>query len=222
MADHTEEADRSGPPDYDLPDSLEFTSPEQYRALFEDTRLQIISALNERAATTSELAAVLGKPKGTIGHHLKVLAEAGLVHVVRTKKVRALEAKYYGRTARVFYYHRVNEGAGAAERSISTAAAEIAQVPTGRASEVLGYMHYARIADDRAEEFGRRLTDLLMEFTDEPRAGDTTYGMAIALYPTNRRALTDVEEAADAKKADAQQAEREQAEAENDDGGRHR
>lgn len=203
MADHIE-TDRPGPPDDNLADSLELTSPEQYRALFEDTRLQIISALNERAATTSELAAVLGKPKGTIGYHLKVLAEAGLVHVVRTKKVRALEAKYYGRTARVFHYHRVNEGAGAAERAISTAAAEIAQVPTGRASAVLGYMRYARIADDRAEEFARRLTDLLMEFAGEPRAGDTTYGMAIALYPTDRPALTEVELQADTE-ADPQE-----------------
>src|SRR5699024_10214475 len=97
----------------------------EYRALFEDTRKQIVSLLLERAATTSELAEVLGKPKGTVGHHLKVLEEAGLVHVVRTKKVRALEAKYYGRTARVFLYRREHEAVGEEERVLANAAAEI-------------------------------------------------------------------------------------------------
>src|SRR5699024_9724850 len=134
---------------------------------FEDTRQQIISALNERAATTSELAEALDKPKGTIGHHLKVLADAGLVHVVRTKKVRALEAKYYGRTARVFWYHRIAEGAGADERAIGTAASELAQVPAHRRHEVFANIRHARIPTDRAKEFSDRLQDLLLEFAEE-------------------------------------------------------
>ena len=44
----------------------------------------------------------LDTPKGTVGHHLKVLEKAGLVRVVRTRKVRALTEKYYGRVARLF------------------------------------------------------------------------------------------------------------------------
>ena len=58
--------------------------------------------LRERAASTSELAAVLETPKGTVGHHIKVLETAGLIRVVRTRKVRALTEKYYGRVARLF------------------------------------------------------------------------------------------------------------------------
>ena len=58
--------------------------------------------LRERAASTSELAVALEAPKGTVGHHLKVLESAGLIHVVRTRKVRALTEKYYGRVARLF------------------------------------------------------------------------------------------------------------------------
>ena len=78
---------------YPLHDLLALEGPDQFRALFEDTRIDIIELLSERAATTSQLADALGRPKGTIGHHLGVLADAGLVRVVRTKKVRALEAK---------------------------------------------------------------------------------------------------------------------------------
>lgn len=195
-ANPTDDADNPGLPDYDLPDSLELSRPEQYRALFEDTRLQIVSALSERAATTSELSESLDKPKGTIGHHLKVLADAGLVRVVRTKKVRALEAKYYGRTARVFWYHRIAEGTGADERAIGTAASELSQVPAHRRHEVFANIRHARIPAERAEAFSNRLQDLILEFAEEPREGQTTYAMAAALYPTSRRPLTAAEERA--------------------------
>ena len=42
------------------------------------------------------------RPQGTVGHHLKVLERGGLVRVVRTRQVRALTEKYYGRVARLF------------------------------------------------------------------------------------------------------------------------
>lgn len=41
-------------------------------------------------------------PKGTVAHHVKVLESAGLVRVVRTRKVRALTESYYGRVAKLF------------------------------------------------------------------------------------------------------------------------
>ena len=44
----------SGPPDYPLAEVLELTDAGQYRALFEQTRREIVSLLLERAATTSE------------------------------------------------------------------------------------------------------------------------------------------------------------------------
>lgn len=89
-------------PDYELDDVLVVQDPQQLRALAEATRARIVGLLRERAASTTELAAALGAPKGTVGHHLKVLESAGLVRVVRTRKVRALTEKYYGRVARLF------------------------------------------------------------------------------------------------------------------------
>lgn len=202
MADHSVPPDHDAPghagaPDYALPDVLELTEPEQYRALFEETRQEIVGLLLERAATTSELADVLGKPKGTVGHHLKVLEAAGLVHVVRTKQVRAIEARYYGRTARSFMYHQVGEAAGTPQRILTTAAAEIAQAPHGVDAEgvdetlppVMANVRHARIPVERAHEWSRRLQDLLVEFTHEPRDGDVTVAMVVAVYPTARAAL---------------------------------
>lgn len=191
MTDHstaTAPARDAGKPDYELSETLDLTDARQYRALFEETRREIVSLLLERAATTSELAEVLGKPKGTVGHHLKVLEEAGLVHVVRTKRVRALEAKYYGRTARVFMYLREHEAVGEEERVLSQAAGEISQAPTDDAV-MTANARYARIPHARAREWKRRMEDLIMEFAAEPAAGDTTYALVFGLYATRRPPL---------------------------------
>ena len=37
-----------------------------------------------------------------MGHHLNVLEQAGLVRVVRTRRVRAVTERFYGRVARLF------------------------------------------------------------------------------------------------------------------------
>ncbi|MCW3158767.1 winged helix-turn-helix domain-containing protein [Micropruina sonneratiae] len=177
-------------PDYELDDQLALTDPGQYRALFEETRREIVSVLLERAATTSELADVLGKPKGTIGHHLKVLAEAGLVRVVRTKRVRALEAKYYGRTARVFWYDRAHEAVGDEARVLATAASQITTAPDEGVVKAANVRH-ARIPLERAHEWQRRMQELLLEFMAEPPAGDLTYALVFGLYPTPRPPLPD-------------------------------
>lgn len=199
MTDHTGEADQSAEqhvPDYPLADGLTLEDPAQYRALFEETRQQIVALLSERAATISELAAALGKPKGTVGHHVQVLAEAGLLHVVRTEKVRALVAKYWGRTARIFYYHRVDAAVGDAQRILQGAAVEVGHLEaaasaTGR--EVEGILDVnrrdVRLPVERVAEFRARLADLLVEFADQPRSGDVTYAMIYGVFPSERGGL---------------------------------
>src|SRR4051794_29297983 len=89
----------SGVPDYPIADQLAVTTREQMKAIADPTRHAISLLLLERAASTTELSTALGRPKGTVDHHLKVLAAAGLVHVVRTRKVRAMTERFWGRTA---------------------------------------------------------------------------------------------------------------------------
>ena len=88
--------------DYDAEDVLVVQDPKQLRALADVVRTKIVFLLRERAASITELAEALSSPKGTVGHHVKVLEQAGLIRVVRTRKVRALTEKYYGRVARLF------------------------------------------------------------------------------------------------------------------------
>lgn len=191
MADHTASPDRAFP-DYELPDQLVLEDPAQYRALFEETRQSIITLIGERAATVSELAATLGKPKGTVGHHMQVLADAGLVRVVRTEKVRALEAKYWGRTARVFYYQRVDAAIGDAQRLLERSAAEVgrleaAALAAGQDAEGILDVNRrdVRVPVERVAEFRDRLVALLTEFAAQPRAGDTTYAMVYGVFPSS-------------------------------------
>src|SRR5437868_15354767 len=96
-------AGNPSPPDYDLADRIALTEPSQVKAISHPLRTTILGLLHERAASVSELAVAVGRPKSTVAHHVKVLNEAGLIQVVRTKRVRAIEERFYGRTARMFY-----------------------------------------------------------------------------------------------------------------------
>lgn len=196
LPDDKPSAAASGLPDYELPDQLSLQDPAQYRALFEETRQAIVTLLSERAATISELASVLGKPKGTVGHHMQVLAEAGLVHVVRTEKVRALEAKYWGRTARIFYYQRVDAAVGDAQRLLERSANEVGRLESAAVAEgreVEGILDVnrrdVRIPAERLEEFRDRLAEVLTEFAAQPRSGDTTYAMVYGVFPSTLATL---------------------------------
>ena len=182
-------------PDYELDQTLALERSDQYKVLFEETRMQIVDLLLERAATIKELAETLDKPKGTIGHHVSALVEAGLIRVVRTKMVRAIEAKYYGRTART-YVIGDKPVAGvdlAPDHFLQSAANEFARVEDPSVG-TLSTLRYARIPDDRADEWSTRLADLAEEFTTEKRGGETTFGLLLAMYPTDRPHLPDRED----------------------------
>jgi DNA-binding transcriptional ArsR family regulator len=187
-SEHTGITDHSIP-DYPIDAQLELTEPAQYRALFDDVRTEIVRLLGERAATIAELSTALGRPKGTVGYHVKVLADAGLIHVVRTKRVRAIEAKYYGRTARVFIFQAVGEATDRDEHVLATAAAEVAAIHPDSPLPSTVNVRYARIAVERAAEWRRRVDELMVEFAAEPRAGAVTFGLVAGIYPTDRPAL---------------------------------
>lgn len=191
--DHTGMTDHKAP-DYDLEPTLTFDSPEQYRALFEETRMQIVDLLLERAATIKELSETLDIPKGTIGHHVSVLEDTGLIRVVRTKKVRAIEAKYYGRTARTYLLADLPDAEIdlAPDKFLSEAAQAFAKAgDLDAAVGPLSTLRHARIPDSKAKEWAERLADLVSEFTAEERGGDTTFGLLVAFYPTGRPHLPD-------------------------------
>ena len=90
-------------PDYDLEEMIVVTAPGQLRALADPLRGTLLDLLLERAATVTEMALAVDRPKSTVAYHVNLLVDAGLLRVVRTRRVRAIEERYYGRVARTIY-----------------------------------------------------------------------------------------------------------------------
>jgi DNA-binding transcriptional ArsR family regulator len=185
--------DKPSPPDYDLADRIGLTSPSQVKALGHPLRNTILGLLHERAATVTELATAVERPKSTVAHHVNVLAEAGLLQVVRTRRVRAVEERFYGRTARMFYV-AVERGPGGDEmprdfNDFEVAAAE--SIEAFRDGKLWGFIRHARITEEQASEFWERMAGLVTEFDRLPRSGETMYGFAVGVYPTDQPTLPD-------------------------------
>jgi len=183
--------EETSPPDYELADRIALTTPAQVKAISHPLRTTILHLLHERAATVTELAVALERPKSTVAHHVKVLAEGGLVRVVRTRRVRAIEERFYGRTARLFYVG-VERGPQGEElprdfNDFEVAAAE--SVAAFRDGKLWGFLRHARISEAQASEFWERMAELVTEFDELPRSGETVYGFAVGVYPTEHPTL---------------------------------
>jgi DNA-binding transcriptional ArsR family regulator len=172
-------------PDYELEDRIELTTPEQVRAISDPLRTTILGLLHERAATVTELASAVKRPKSTVAHHVGVLARAGLLRVVRTRRVRAIDERYYGRTARMFYIGLGKHADGVALpldfNDFEVAAQESAGAYEN--GQLRAFIRHARIPEERAARFWQRIDQAIHEFDRLPRSGETVYGFAVGLYP---------------------------------------
>lgn len=172
-------------PDYELDDVLIVEDAKQLRALADDFRARIVSLLRERAASTTELAAALDTPKGTVGHHLKVLEAAGLVRVVRTRQVRALTEKFYGRVARLFVLKSDESlpeelrGGAIAALMLRRAADDI--IASGDEQETSGLVNIRLKEADRVR-FEKRLNKLVADYQAAEDPSGTRHVLAYAMY----------------------------------------
>ena len=168
--------------DYELADQIVVTAPAQLRALADPLRATVLDLLLERAATVAELATAVGRPKSTVAHHVNVLVETGMLRVVRTRRVRAIDERYYGRTARVFYVGVVNrpgeDPTTVHANALSVAAAESLR-PRGRQPPLDSS---PCVPKQSAAEFWERVVALSHEFAQLP-SGDTAYGLRSRLVP---------------------------------------
>jgi DNA-binding transcriptional ArsR family regulator len=171
-------------PDYDAPDVLVVREPERLRALGDDRRAKIVLLLRDRALSTTELAEKLGLPKGTVGHHVKVLEKAGLVHVVRTRQVRAVTEKFYGRATRLFLFDSTDADAEDVRNLVASALRRAAEemLPIGDDGRTTFGVVRARLTDADAKRLSRRLKKLIDDFRAAESDEGDEYGLAAALY----------------------------------------
>jgi len=171
-------------PDYEADDVLVVREPEQLKALGDDLRSKLVILLRDRALSTTELAANVGLPKSTVGHHLKVLEKAGLVQVVRTRQVRALTEKLYGRTARLFLF-KSSDTDGEDIRNVAAASLRRAaeeMLPMVEDTRTTFGVVTSRLQDADARRLSRRLGKLVDDFRAADDPDGIPYGLAGALY----------------------------------------
>ena len=144
--------------------------------------------LKQRAASTTELAGVLNTPKGTVGHHVKVLEKAGLIRVVRTRKVRALTEKFYGRVARLFVLKGTDATddlrVGALTALMLRQAADEATVSRAAEKDLSAFVR-VRLAPKDLARFQRRLNRLVADFHGSEDPDGDMHAFACALFPSS-------------------------------------
>lgn len=184
MSDVTEPGPSEGERrDYDLAPELVIDQPAQLKALGDPLRSTIVDLVLERAMSVTELADRLDRPRGSVAYHVDVLVDAGLLTVVRTRQVRAIEERFYGRPA-LTYVLRHPSGEIPFLRDV-VAEIDLERMANDPKVGTSTYRH-ARIPEHRIEEYANRLSALAVEFAGEPRGGDTEFGLYINLFATHR------------------------------------
>jgi DNA-binding transcriptional ArsR family regulator len=110
-------------------DLLVVETDQQLRAIGSVMRHRILRVLKDGPATVTQIAARLGIAKGSSNYHVKVLAKAGFVHVVDTRKVRGVTELYYGVPDKVIALPR--GGPGQPEHLMRLALADVEAAPLG-------------------------------------------------------------------------------------------
>jgi DNA-binding transcriptional ArsR family regulator len=148
------------------------TAPEQFKALAHPMRHRLLFALGRGEATISQLAGALGSNKGNIAHHLKVLADAGLVRPAGTRQVRGGTEQYYERAAPGLKY----DDTATTEVAFHALAAEIAAAEP----DPFLALRTLRLTPEHAEQLAATLRDLASQAEDP---GDLPrYGLLLGLY----------------------------------------
>ncbi len=176
-------------PDYELDDVRVVTSNQELKAMFDPFRGTLLQLLLERAASIQELATAVQRPKGTVAYHVRMLAEAGMIRVVRTRTIRGQEERFYGRTARLFGVGRITpEQTELIPNQLAEWAADTA--PAHAADELRAIRRHAWIDEADADAFWDRVLQLVSEFSQLPgRDRGRAHAFMAAFYPTDHPRL---------------------------------
>lgn len=168
---------------YDLDETISADSPTRLKALGNPLRSLILDLVLERAMTVTELAERVRKPRGTVAHHVDVLVDAGLLKVTGTRRVRAIDERFYGRTAQIIMFPNATRDGDLPFVADARAEADLSDVCDDAAGFTL---RHARIPAELAKEFTERVMALATEFTRLPRGGTREYAFLAGVFPTNR------------------------------------
>jgi len=165
-------------------DHLTIRGREQLHAIGDPTRWRILGRLQIGPASIQELAQALGRAKGTIGHHVRVLERSGLIRLAETKRVRGVVEKRYLRVARQYRLPETEEDGAEPEIGmlpIRSALAE-ARRSRGKSDPSMSLVVRARMPAARAKRFADLINQIATEFADGAPGTGETFGLVGAIY----------------------------------------
>ncbi|GAA2284546.1 hypothetical protein GCM10010149_32530 [Nonomuraea roseoviolacea subsp. roseoviolacea] len=154
------------------------SSPAQFKALGHPLRHRMVNLLRQRPATLGELTAALGSTKGTVGYHVRVLREAGLVRLAGTRQVRGGTEQRFELVSKGF---RLDEDAGMGpEFLVGAALAEMLPADSGTVDHTS--LRHLWLTADEARDLAERLEKLDPGRRDAANPGTEAYGLLLSLY----------------------------------------
>src|SRR5579872_2710339 len=150
----------------ELPARVAITTFEQFKAISEPVRSRILGIIQNQPATAKQIADRLAATPGAIGHHLRVLEDAGLAQIVARRLVRGIVANYYTRTARIFKYDLPEDISGGVDASLEImdkAREEMIEARAAVKEDPLwcNSFPHVRLSLERAKYYAERLEALL-------------------------------------------------------------
>lgn len=167
---------------YDLDESITADSPARLKAVGNPLRALILDLVLEQAMTVTELAERVGRPRGSVAHHVDVLVDAGLLKITGTRKVRAIEERFYGRTAHTIVFPDATRDGDLPFVADARAEADLSDPDCAGGFT----LRHARIPAELVDAFTERVMALATEFTRLPRGGSREYAFLAGVFPTNR------------------------------------
>ncbi|MFC4587568.1 transcriptional regulator [Sphaerisporangium corydalis] len=171
-------------PTDDLLETFHVTTDEQLRAVSNLTRHRIMAMLRFEPATITQIAQRVGLAKGSSSYHVRLLERAGLVKVVRTRKVRGVTERYYAMAARSI--ELPDPAPGQPDVLLRNAVADLEASPADDERHVR--MAHLRLTKEQFTELGARLEALADEYRtlSDPSLPDVS--LVFALFrPAPRR-----------------------------------
>ncbi len=142
------------------------------KALADPLRTRILSLLSRETLCTTHLMEETGARQTNLSNHLRVLREAGLVHLESTRQVRGGTEQYFKRTAQRMQYDN-----GDATKAMLTAVGD--EVLTDESDPLL-LIRNVRLNRGQAERLRLALEEMVHGQEDEEDG--SRYAVMVALY----------------------------------------
>ncbi len=180
---------------------------ETLKVIADPIRNQILDILVFTPQNTKEVADKLGLAPSKLYYHFNMLEKFGLIEVVETRQVSNLIEKYYKAKAAYFMvdpallnfdssegkenmYALVESAIDTTRedllRSLQARSLQLEQGGESKKRSLILTRNLSNLTDEKADEFFKRLSDLIEEFSDADTkdANDQTFAMTIAMYPS--------------------------------------